>query len=271
MLGQLKRSVRNRLPHNLKKRLLSKIPILGRGARTFDVLIHPYDREHGTDTSGFTPAERLLADRQKSHGMHAYLGTQPSIVRRLVAQLPDVSDYAFVDIGCGKARPALVAAERPFKRIIGVEMSPALVKIAQRNARLMKQRFPNRTEVEVVMDDAVGFRAAHGRIVYFFYHAFSRELFERFIAGLEAQLGQNVEHAFLIYLNPVHGDIVDRSAHFVRWLADKFAYDRSEFGFGPDQSDSAVIWQSVPARYAARHGAERHIDVLNDMRAELSP
>src|SRR4051794_23925092 len=45
-----------------------------------------------------------------------------------------VSDRdTFADFGCGKGRIVQQAAKRPFRRVIGVEISPALVEVARSN------------------------------------------------------------------------------------------------------------------------------------------
>jgi predicted RNA methylase len=42
-------------------------------------------------------------------------------------------ETTFVDIGSGKGRALIIAAEYAFKRIIGVEYSPSLATICRRN------------------------------------------------------------------------------------------------------------------------------------------
>ena len=64
-----------------------------------------------------------------------------------------VSDHdTFVDFGCGKGRVVHQAARRPFRRVIGVEISPALAEIARTNlaARRHQHRCRN---VEIVVAD----------------------------------------------------------------------------------------------------------------------
>ena len=48
------------------------------------------------------------------------------------APVRDVSGYTFVDLGSGKGRMLFVAAERPFRRVIGVEFSRSLHAEAER-------------------------------------------------------------------------------------------------------------------------------------------
>src|ERR1700730_8771299 len=65
---------------------------------------HPFDRIFGVDTSGFFPTELLQTKNVTSDLINAYVGSQPSITRGSISTLPDIKDYAFVDLGCGKGR-----------------------------------------------------------------------------------------------------------------------------------------------------------------------
>ncbi len=66
------------------------------------------------------------------NNINLYIGSQPSIMRRALSALGPVERYDFLDLGCGKGRALIVAAEFPFRAITGVELSPALAAIARR-------------------------------------------------------------------------------------------------------------------------------------------
>ena len=99
--------------------LLEKIPgshiLYGNG---WDRL-HPFDRRYGTDTSGYVPAEELLANESFRDDAFPYAGSQPSVLRLALAALPPVDSCTFLDLGCGKGRALLVASEFPFRDICG--------------------------------------------------------------------------------------------------------------------------------------------------------
>ena len=59
------------------------------------------------------------------------MGSQPTIIRRALDTLGDIAGYTFIDIGCGKGRPLVVASEYPFARILGCDISAELVKTAK--------------------------------------------------------------------------------------------------------------------------------------------
>lgn len=222
---------------------------------------HPFDRANGYDTSGHLETAEHAQPGVNASEIVPYAGSQPSIVRSALASLPDLADRTFIDLGCGKGRPLLVASEFPFRRLIGVELSQALVDIARSNARIVAERYPGRPAIDVIAGDATRVTLPDEDVVCFMYHPFGRTLLETLRATLERQLAESGRHAFLVYYNPVHGDVIDASPRFVRWRTMSVAYATEELGFGPDLSDTVVIWQSKPTRYPAQRDAERAIVV----------
>lgn len=231
--------------------------------------VHPFDVALGTETSGVIGSEALDVDRATAKQMQAYIGAQPSIVRRTLERLPDRELYTLVDIGCGKGRPLIVASELSFHAVTGVELSATLVATARRNAATIQERFPARPAITVIHGNALQWRPSSDRLVLFYYHAFSREVLTTFIRSLERDLAEREMHAFFVYLNPVDAAVLDQSTHFERWLTAREPYDASELGFGPDSDDTVAVWQSVPARYAPQAGATRRISPTSRTRAEL--
>jgi SAM-dependent methyltransferase len=99
---------------------------------------HPFDLEHGVDTSGLLFAEHLASGHAHDDHINAYWGTAPSGFRGILEQWQQtlaggIQDYTFLDIGCGKGRVLMLASDAPFQRIVGVELSPALTAIAESN------------------------------------------------------------------------------------------------------------------------------------------
>lgn len=233
---------------------------------------HPFDQLYGVETSGAEQVAELRVDPIIARHMSPYAGSQPSIIRQAIATLPDLSECSFIDLGCGKGRPLVVASEFPFRRVVGVELAPDLVSTARANAATVHERFPERPAIEIVEDNAARFRWPDGRLVLFCYHSFDADLVGELVVSLERALAGSVEHLFVIYYNPVWGALFDRSAAFERWYAAMLPYDPSEIGFGPDQSDSVVIWQSIRNAYPRRHvesgrriqiaGQGRHVELV---------
>ena len=245
---------------------LAKMPgahvLLGNGWNR----IHPFDRAHGTDTSGCVPVEELyFSDAARVHA-NCYGGSQPSILRRALAALPSVNSYTFLDLGCGKGRALLVASELPFRDIVGVELSAPLAAIARRNAAIIAHGDPQRTVVRIAETDASTFPIPAGDVVLFMYHPFGAELVAKVVQAVEAALVTERRSIFIIYYNPVAGHVFDVSQQLMRRFARMLPYAAEERGYGPDLEDPVVIWQGGTAP-CPTEPADAKILVVRDDRA----
>jgi len=235
--------------------------------------VHPFDRAHGTDTSGTVSAGELQAKNDHEAVAHVtvYGGSQPSVLREVLSGIPQPETCSFLDLGCGKGRPLLVASEFPFRDIVGVELSPDLARVAQANASIAAVRFPGRTPIRVQVGDATTYPLPAGNFVLFLYHPFGKEQVLKVVRAVEAALSADRQRAaYIVYYNPVHGDCFDDSPPLTRRFARMLPYAREERGYGPDLSDAVVIWQGgdLPMPTA---GAHARIVVTNPgSRAELT-
>jgi predicted RNA methylase len=59
-------------------------------------------------------------------------------------------DFAFIDLGSGKGRTLLLAAEYPFERVIGVEYCPQLNEVARSNIPKLRLEIRRCRSIEVV-------------------------------------------------------------------------------------------------------------------------
>jgi hypothetical protein len=80
---------------------------------------------HCVDTSGDIPLTSLdFSSEHKSPGLE-YQSHHPKILLQMLSALDiDHEQYGFIDYGCGKGAELLVAAEFPFRWIVGVEFAP---------------------------------------------------------------------------------------------------------------------------------------------------
>ncbi len=61
--------------------------------------------------------------------------------------------------------------------------------------------------------------------------------------NIEYALGQEKRTIYVIYYNPVWGEVFDGSPLLRRISATTTPYDATEIGYGPDATDVVVIWQ----------------------------
>jgi SAM-dependent methyltransferase len=205
---------------------------------------HPFDKSYGTDTSGFMPPWLLRTGAATGGQAGAYVGCQPSCFRRAVEAIPRAERYAFIDLGCGKGRALVLASERPFRRIVGVELAPALVRVARRNAERVGRSHPERTRIEVVLGDATAVPFLEGDLVIFLYQPFGPQLITRTLDRIAAAVATENRQAFVIYENPVHADLVDNAPGFGRVFSDAIPCTASESGYSPDDVEPVIVWRA---------------------------
>lgn len=212
---------------------------------------HPFDRTHGTDTSGFASANELPRSEHAPNdgpywGSH-YWGSQPSFVRSAIAALPSQQPFMFIDLGCGKGRALLVASEFHFRSIVGVELSRTLATIARRNAQIIKTRFPDRTDIVIREGDACAFQIPSGNIVVYLYNPFGEGVLLKVIAALEAAIAAEQREVYVVYMHPSLSDCIDASSVFKRFFETRVDFAPEERGYGDISEGKFIIWRAASA------------------------
>lgn len=167
-----------------------------------------FDALHGTDTAGSVePAEMGIADAETIRHAIRYL---PSPLRATSWMLDaigvDPARCSFVDLGCGKGRVLLIAAERPFRHITGVEISRELAAIAQRNTERYRPASSRVGAITVANADAREFEMPTGDLLIHMYHPFdptiSAAVFARLAAASHTP-GRRIVVAYMTYTHSV--------------------------------------------------------------------
>ncbi len=115
-----------------------------------------------------------------------------------------------VDLGAGMGRVVLHAARRPFRQIVGVEISPALLEVAKDNRDAY--RGPRAcSDIRLVRADAATFAFPRGDLVVYLYNPFTAAVLDAVLDRLAARRGETV----LLYHTPVEAARVDGHAGFV--------------------------------------------------------
>ncbi|HTX77222.1 MAG TPA: class I SAM-dependent methyltransferase [Terracidiphilus sp.] len=181
--------------------------LLGRPEATVTTR-HPFDAIHGTDTAGLIYADELGTGHAHDGHNEGYYATAPSLFAGALAQwrqtlnAGNVKDYAFVDLGCGKGRALLLAAELPFRSVRGIELNPQLVRIARRNLRKWLRRPRACRGVAVERGDVLDLQLPAGPVVLFLFNSFSAEVLAPLMERLTAAGRLRTAPIDLIYVHP---------------------------------------------------------------------
>lgn len=224
------------------RRYGQRVPVL-RAVYSGCYRTHPIDRMLGTDTGGIFPPESATGTNGPESGNLPYMGCQPSIVRHVLRQLGDVRGRTFIDIGCGKGRPMIVATEFPFEAVLGYDIAAPLVDTANRNAAIVARRFPDRTPMRAFVDDATTMPFPSKNIVAFFFNPFGAELMTIMRRRFEEALaGHTIERLTIVYIYPTCAHVFDESPMMARQVAFTTPYAPGEIGYGPDLQQEVIVW-----------------------------
>ena len=174
-----------------------------------------FDAEHGVTTEALVFLGELDPDAigpSLEYATH-YEPTPVAQANALLDASPLAPERAtFVDLGAGMGRVVLLAARRPFRAVIGVEISPALVEIARENLATARDPLRVARDVKIVGADALGYAFPRGDLVVFLYNPFRAPILGDVLANLRATAGER--EVVLLYHTPVERDTIDATEAF---------------------------------------------------------
>ena len=173
-----------------------------------------FDADHGVTTEALVFLGELDPEAIGPSLQYAthYEATPVAEAEALIGSSPLTPAQAtFVDLGAGMGRVVLLAARRPFRSVIGVEISPALVEIAREN--LSTARDPKRIarDVKMVRADAADYAFPRGDLVVYMYNPFRGPVLDRVLTNLTASKRGEV---VLLYHTPVERAVLDTTEAF---------------------------------------------------------
>lgn len=136
-----------------------------------------------------------------------YEATPVDDAKRLLAASPLAPERTtFVDVGSGMGRVVFLAAQHPFRQIVGIEISPALHEVAKANS----DRFPRDllacSDVRLVRADAAGFTFPRGDLLVYLYNPFRAEVLKQMLENLIAGASREV---VILYHTPLECEAIE--------------------------------------------------------------
>jgi hypothetical protein len=174
-----------------------------------------FDWRYRVDTRGRAkPREMQVVGDQSAHA-NEYWATTAKFARRMIRGLPiaDMSSYTFVDMGSGKGRVLLIAAEFSFRRIIGVEFALGLDAIAHKNVETYRNPKQQCANIQPVLMDATQYDFPPEPLVVYFYNPFEKPALELVIRNLDRSIAEYPRDVIVVYWNPTASDVIEQARH----------------------------------------------------------
>jgi SAM-dependent methyltransferase len=166
-----------------------------------------------------------------------YLPSDWHVLPRALRYIGVSSQDTFIDFGCGNGRILHQAAKRPFRRVIGVEISPALAEIARRNLAARRHRHRCKS-VEVVLSDVADYPAPDDLTVAYLYHPVANETFDAVMKSIIDSIDRKPRRVRLIYNLPIQKSNVLATKRF-RLLTEQRSW------FVGDPGSRVAIFESI--------------------------
>ena len=183
---------------------------------------HPFDIAHNVQTSGLVRGPHLATGHVHDKHTTAYYGIAPSVLEKLcelwraTALVAPPEDYSFVDIGAGMGRGLLIASQMPFREVVGVELHPDLVEIAQKNIDKWQARGLAQCPMRIVCQDVTEFEFPRNPCVGYMFNPFGEPVIKKLVRHLENQFANRPGQLDLLYANDEYQDVMAENARWTR-------------------------------------------------------
>ena len=187
-----------------------------------------FDKAYGVETNELVRLANLTlrSSRQVVESPN-YVPSFGSMLRLAIRQLPrDLNEYVFIDMGSGKGRVLLTAAQFEFKRVIGVEFAEELHEQAQRNISTFSG--PRRTrDIQSVLSDARDFEIPDEKCVIYIFGAIAQyaELIEVVLRNLEGSYSRVPRAMCVVMLNVEAEPIIRKFPVFAEFTVPRTVAD----------------------------------------------
>ena len=124
------------------------------------------------------------------------------------------TEVEMMDFGAGLGRAVLAAATRPYRRVLGVELSAVLAPRAHQNLARLRGR--QAATVEIILGDVLNVPIPPTINVFYFFNPFEGRTLERAVEKIRLSLEKHPRPAFVIFFNHRHMEKAVQGQHWIR-------------------------------------------------------
>jgi SAM-dependent methyltransferase len=183
---------------------------------------HPFDTAFGLRTSGLILGRYLKSGHPHDRHATAYFGVAPSVFRELLRRWRQsrpaaaIEQTTFIDLGAGMGRAMLIAALLPFQAVVGVELNPALVRLARQNMTRWRKIADPQAPMRLVCGDAADYVFPNGPCVAFLFNPFGATVMRRLMRGMSKSFARRPGELDVLYINNEQESVIEAQAGFAR-------------------------------------------------------
>jgi len=124
-------------------------------------------------------------------------------------------DATYVDIGAGKARMLILAAERGFKKVLGIEYVPSLAQTGVENCEISLKDMDDVQWANEAIDGTT-MKYPDTDLLVFVNNSFDRPMFDDWLNNLLKDLKDNPREMVLIYNHSICSHVLDSTPELER-------------------------------------------------------
>jgi hypothetical protein len=133
-----------------------------------------FDRQFNVETAREEPLRDVgVPANAIARGNSVYRVTWGWLIKKAILRLDiDPREFSFIDYGSGKGKAMLMAADLPFKSIVGVEYAKRLYEIAVQNCRTYRSANQRCQSLQPILGDVLDYAPPPGPTVFFMCNPF---------------------------------------------------------------------------------------------------
>ncbi|MFM2359786.1 MAG: hypothetical protein RLY16_1779 [Bacteroidota bacterium] len=141
-------------------------------------------------------------------------------------RIPATEKKHLLDIGCGRGRIVCVALYHQFKQVTGIDFSANLCKAANQNLQRVQQKLLS-PSAEIICADATNYVIPDNVTTITLFNPFDEFVLRKVAAQIEASYQRMPRKIFIIYINPLHRKIFEKSG----WTEEHYYLEHTYFEY----------------------------------------
>jgi hypothetical protein len=121
-----------------------------------------------------------------------------------------------------------LAAQLPFRQVVGVELNPTLARIARKNLAVIRASGQALAPTKIICGDAVEFRLPAGPCLAFLFNPFGAPVMRLLLTAWRKSLARRPRGLDLLYVNNEQEWVLERQVGFARLFSGQVRRSRAD-------------------------------------------